>query len=318
MNKFDRVTSILIFLQTRGVITATELADRFGVSERTIYRDIRSLETAGVPIGSEAGVGYFLEKSYRLPPVMFTRDEAAAVLMGGKLIDAQVDTTTRGEYLSAMDKIKSVLQATDQDFLTALDDNIQVYQPKSSCYTATHDIWLSECKTALARNQVMTISYSAALSDKPLTDRTIEPIGLYYYSRHWHLIAWCRLREDYRDFRLDRIRSLELLSEQYLRRERRSLQQYLERERREDLHEIVLLFSHQAARYVGEQRFIFGFISETTSSEGVEMTFLTAQLNYFGRWLLSFTDGVELIKGDPLRPVLCDLVASLKTRWSFS
>ena len=91
MNRFDRVTSILLLLQTRSVVTAGFLSEHFDVSERTIYRDIRTLENAGVPIGAEAGVGYFLEKGYQLPPVSFTLDETAALLLGEKLLVASLD-----------------------------------------------------------------------------------------------------------------------------------------------------------------------------------------------------------------------------------
>lgn len=94
MNRFDRVTSILLLLQTRSVVTARFLADQFAVTERTIYRDIRTLENAGVPIGAEAGVGYFLEKGYRLPPVCFTTDEAASLLLGEKLLMQSLDANS--------------------------------------------------------------------------------------------------------------------------------------------------------------------------------------------------------------------------------
>ena len=95
MNRFDRITSILLLLQTRSVVTARFLSEHFSVAERTIYRDIRTLENAGVPIGSEAGVGYFLEKGYHLPPVSFTRDEAASLLIGEKLLASRLVTGLR-------------------------------------------------------------------------------------------------------------------------------------------------------------------------------------------------------------------------------
>ncbi len=91
MNRFDRVTSLLLLLQTRTVVTAQYLSEHFNVSERTIYRDIRTLETAGVPISAEAGVGYFLEKGYHLLPVTFTLDEAASLLLGEKLLVSSLD-----------------------------------------------------------------------------------------------------------------------------------------------------------------------------------------------------------------------------------
>lgn len=313
MNKFDRVTSILIYLQTRSVVTAKELSERFNVSERTVYRDLRTLENAGVPLSAEAGVGYFLDKAYRLPPVVFTRDEGAAMLVGAKIIDTRVDTETRQEYLTALDKIRSVMESEDQDYLSAIDSNIAVFTPRHIENTAERDQWLPQCRTSLARSQVVRIDYIAG-AERLSSNREVEPIGLYYYSNHWHLIGWCRLRQDYRDFRLDRISNLELLSEQFFKRDRRSLDEYLNQLDNSDLHEIVLQFVPQAARFVGEQRYFFGFVDEEFNERGVKMTFVTPHLESFGRWLLQFTSGVECIKGD-LEPVMHQLMEELAQGW---
>ena len=126
MNRFDRVTSLLLLLQTRTVVTARFLSDHFDVSERTIYRDIRTLENAGVPIGSEAGVGYWLDKGYRLPPVSFTLDEAAALLLGEKLLVSSLDVDSLKDFKQALNKIRAVIDSSDKDYLSSLDVDIEV------------------------------------------------------------------------------------------------------------------------------------------------------------------------------------------------
>ena len=127
MNRFDRVTSILLLLQTRSVVTARFLSEHFNVSERTIYRDIRTLENAGVPIGAEAGVGYFLERGYRLPPVSFTLDEAAALLLGEKLMVSSLDADSLRDFNQALNKIRAVVSSSDKDYLSSLDtDEVEV------------------------------------------------------------------------------------------------------------------------------------------------------------------------------------------------
>jgi len=279
VNRFDRVTSILVYLQAKSVVTAQELATRFDVSERTIYRDIRSLENAGIPIGAETGVGYFLDKSYRLPPVVFTREEAASLLLGAKMIESRVDTAVRAEYMTALDKICAVMESEDQDYLTMMDDSIAVYKPETTETTSVQDRWLTECRTSLSRSQVITVLYESGFTQEA-TRRELEPIGLYHYSNHWHLIAWCRLRADYRDFRLDRIEMLTLQPEQFVRRDHSSLQEYLQRESNKELQEIVVTFSFEAARFAGEQRYNFGFIGERETQAGIEMTFVTPYLDY--------------------------------------
>lgn len=314
MKKFDRVTSILVYLQTKSVVTAQELATRFDVSERTVYRDLRSLETAGIPIGAEAGVGYFLDKSYRLPPVVFTREEGASLLLAAKMIENRVDAATREEYMTALEKIRSVMESEDQDYLNVIDDSIAVYKPETSENTAGQDTWLPECRTSLSRSQVVIVHYENGFS-REATTRELEPIGLYYYSNHWHLIAWCRLREDYRDFRLDRIKTLALKPEQYARREHASLQEYLQRESTRELHEIVVNFSFDAATFVGEQRYHFGIVRERETEDGIEMTFVTPHLDYIGRWLLQFTSGAKS-NDKLLQLVMKKLVAELGAGWA--
>ncbi len=316
MKKFDRVTSILIHLQTRQLVRAKDLAEQFDVTERTIYRDIRTLENAGVPIVAEPGVGYYLDKAYTLPPVMFSRDETAALLIGSKIIENQVDDATLGQFQQAMNKVRSVLDSADRHYLDIIDKDIVVQQPPRSTVTASDDKWLRECRTALARMQATAIEYGAN-TGQTLSSRIVEPVGLYFYAHHWHLIAWCRLREDYRDFRLDRIRQLALLSEQFRRRNYKSLRDYLQQTKQyNSVHEIKLLFTHQAAQYVDEQRHYFGFVAEEITEEGVEMVFLVPFIQYFAGWLLQYTDGVEVLSGNELQPAISQVLAELDAHWS--
>ncbi len=328
MKRFDRVTAILLLLQTRSVVTAQFLAQNFEVSERTIYRDIRALETAGVPIGAEPGVGYFLEKSYHLAPVSFSIEEASALLLGEKFLAKSLDVNALADFKQALHKVRAVIDNTDKDRLSSLDDQIQVLPVSShfpldggqlpgasdSHYSA--DPWLSECRSALLQRQVVDICYLAMSQNQQASDRTIEPIGLFYYNWHWHLIAWCRLRQGYRDFRLDRVRSFTPLKEQFARHSRLTLQQYLNsRKERESLQEVELLFSHQAAKFVEEQRYFFGFIDEEQFQGKVKMRFLTALPEYMARWLLQYTNEVEVLKGDAIKVALKQFSQQLFEHW---
>jgi predicted DNA-binding transcriptional regulator YafY len=328
MNRFDRVTSLLLLLQTRSVVTAQFLAEHFDVTERTIYRDIRTLENAGVPIGAEAGVGYFLERGYRLPPVSFTLDEATAVLLGEKMLASSLDADSLRDFQQALNKIRAVIDSSDKDRLTSFDADIQVlptgsqfpepkeHTPDLSDQRQSGDRWLRECRSALLRRQVVQIDYKA-LSSEDQTTRQIEPIGLFYYSWHWHLIAWCRLRKAYRDFRVDRIGSFDALSEQFARHSRLTLQEYLnEQPGRDELEEVVLLFGPEAARFVDEQRYLFGFIEEEREEHGVKMRFLTSVPGYMSRWLLQYTDDVQVLQGDSIKQALQRYSAQLSAHWN--
>ena len=327
MNRFDRVTSILLLLQTRSVVTARFLSEHFNVTERTIYRDIRTLENAGVPIGAEAGVGYFLEQGYRLPPVSFTLDEAAALLLGEKLLVKSLDQNSLQDFRQALNKVRAVVDRSDKDYLSSLDADIEVLPTGShfpideggadeAATAPAQDRWLRECRRALVHRQVMDIEY-AALSSREISSRQIEPIGLFYYSWHWHLIAWCRLREAYRDFRLDRISACSLKAEQFARHSRLTLREYLdEQPGRDALQDVEIRFGPEAARFVGEQRYMFGFVDEERTPEGVKMRFLTPVPDYMARWLLQYIADVQVLKGDAIKAALRRLSADLAEHWA--
>ena len=117
MNRIDRLVATLIHLQSKRGGKAEEIAKRFEISLRTVYRDIRALEEAGVPIGAEAGLGYFIIDGYQLPPVMFTREEAAALLTGEKLLEKLTDKSLATNYSTAMKKVRAVMKTTDKEFL---------------------------------------------------------------------------------------------------------------------------------------------------------------------------------------------------------
>lgn len=202
MNRLDRLQAILIHLQSKKVVTAQEIADRFSTSIRTVYRDIRSLEEAGVPVGAEAGTGYFLTDNFHLPPVMFTGREASALLMGAKLMQQHTDRSVAGDYDSALFKIKAVLRSDEKERIDTLHRYISVHGPGADRQSS--DLYLCDIQRALVEDRKLTINYTAAHSGQS-TQRTVAPLSLCHYGTQWHLIAHCELRSEYRDFRLDRI-----------------------------------------------------------------------------------------------------------------
>jgi len=156
MNRIDRVSAILIHLQTKKYVTAGEIARRFEICKRTVYRDIRALEEAGIPIGAEAGKGYFIVEGFHLPPVMFTKEEASSMLMAEKMVEKLTDLSVSKHFKSALFKIKSVCLIEKNSFIEDLHPNIEVFYSLKSDFPNNY---LSDIHQALANRQTITIDY---------------------------------------------------------------------------------------------------------------------------------------------------------------
>ncbi|HXS37475.1 MAG TPA: YafY family protein, partial [Flavipsychrobacter sp.] len=284
MNRIDRIAAILIHLQSKKIVKAQEVADRFQISLRTVYRDVKTLEEAGVPLIGEAGTGYSIMEGYRLPPVMFTREEATAFLTAEKLIEKFTDDATGKLYKSAMYKIKAVLRSTEKDFIDDLGDRIEVVR-----HINTHDLTLKNniipsILQSINAKHILSIQYFSGYSEKT-TERNIEPIGICYISNNWHLIAFCQLRNDYRDFRIDRINKLTSTGKTF-NNKHLSLKEYINQMSKNDvLIPATILFDKSIVKYLREQRYYYGFMQEIDKKEKIEMTFLTPSLDYLSHWL---------------------------------
>lgn len=308
MNRFDRITAILLQLQARRVVSGPALAERFGVSLRTIYRDLRTLELAGVPLFGEAGVGYSLAEGYRLPPVLFTREEATALLTAEKLAARLTDAPTARLTGAAMDKLRAVLRPPDRDHLETLTPRIQVLGPAGQPGPPST---YQQLVVAIASQQVASLHYQAAVRDAPTT-REIEPIGL-YLSQYWHVVAYCRLRQGFRNFRLDRIKSLIISSEVFAARPE-TLQHYWAAEASRSGREKVVLHwqpaagAPEATQRLHDTKRQYGWVSEQTLPDNrLEMTLLVGSLPYLAAWLLPHAGAVAVVEPPALREHLREL-----------
>jgi len=203
-SRLSRLAAILTFLQSKKLITATEIAKRFEVSVRTVYRDIRALEASGVPIYTEEGKGYSLVEGYRLPPVMFTEEEANALITAESLIIRNKDTSLVKHYIEAITKIKAVLGYEEKEKADLLSQRLVFMQNLK--LDSTSDYLLS-IQSAVIHFQRIDLQY-LSLYKEELTERTVQPLALYSTRENWIMIAYCELREAQREFRLDQIKRL--------------------------------------------------------------------------------------------------------------
>lgn len=308
MNRFDRIAAILIQLQAKRVVRGPALAAQFGVSLRTVYRDLRTLEEAGVPLCGEAGVGYSLAEGYRLPPVMFTREEATALLTAEKLAAHLTDFHTAELSRAAMDKLRAVLRRPDRDYLERLSPHIVIRRPRAHPADAVAgDDVHHRLLTAIATQRVVHLRYHAAYSNE-VTARDVEPIGL-YYGQQWHVVAFCRLRQAFRDFRLDRITQIHLRDVAFAPRPE-TLQQYWQELRdRRPQQVAVVRFSAAGAARVRQDKHHFGWTHEEAdpADGSVEMTLLPGDLPFLARWLLTLAGHVTVVSPLALQEHLREL-----------
>ena len=292
MNRIDRLHAILTHLQSKKKVKAQEVADRFNISLRTVYRDVKALEESGVPVIGEAGSGYSIMEGYRLPPVMFTQEEASALLMGAKLAEQLTDASVKKYFDAALYKIKAILRTNDKEYVDQLTDHIEVLQSRLPT-DHTENQYLAALQKAIVDKKVIFLRYQAN-SHEEITERQVEPIGLCYYSLNWHLIGWCRLRSGYRDFRLSRIIRLQLKDESFSSTHP-SLHEYIKSMTWDsELQEVVVRFKKATTRYIQDQKYFYGFVRDEDAGDYIRMHFVTSSLKGFARWLLMFTDTVVI------------------------
>jgi predicted DNA-binding transcriptional regulator YafY len=221
--RLSRLTAILTQLQTKRIVTATELAAKFSVSIRTIYRDIRALEQGGVPVVTEEGKGYSVMEDYRLPPVMLTESQANALIVAEQLVLKNKDASFIKAYTEALDKIKAVLKHNVKDKANLLASRTRFSQNINREKSSNN---LSDLQFALTNFYLVKIEYTNEGGKS--SGRMIEPFALLSTQENWLLVAWCRLRKEFRFFRLDRIKKLEILSDTFAPH-KMTLQEYFDK-----------------------------------------------------------------------------------------
>jgi predicted DNA-binding transcriptional regulator YafY len=208
--RLSRLVAILTTLQTKRLITSKSLAEKFGVSTRTIYRDLKTLEQAGVPILTEDGKGYSLMDGYKIPPVMFTENQANALILAEQLVLKNKDSSLINDYAEAIDKVKAVLRQSEKDKANLLSERTMFGKIKEFERNSNS---LSALQNALTNFYLINLDYISAENIK--SKRTVEPFALINTMESWLLVAYCRLRNGFRFFRLDRIKTLQILSEKF-------------------------------------------------------------------------------------------------------
>lgn len=305
----------MIMLQSKKLITAAEIACRFEISVRTVYRDIRALEEGGVPLGAEPGKGYYLVEGYHLPPVMFTSEEAGSIIIAGKLANTFSDASVKRHVNLAIDKIKSVLPDSHKEFIEQMEDHVHILHKPMNQKDDFANNYITTIQKALSEKKCLVMNYYSQYN-KASTTRVIEPLGLCFYGFQWHLISYCRLRSDYRDFRIDRIQSLTISDEIVTNNHKFSIETYFtELFYKEGLFPVTVKFDSQKTLIIANTRYYFGFFEEFVYSDYTEMRFAINEYSYFANWLITLGDMVLEIPSPELKDVVIKAIEKLNKQY---
>lgn len=225
MNRTDRLMGIIAHLQSRKYPTAEQIAEHFSISVRTVFRDLKAMQEIGVPIGFEPGQGYFIAGGYFLPPVSLTAEEANALALAEPLVIRFADKETAAHVASALAKIKMALGRSQREKLEQIQSKTAHYVPEIYEHMMPENNYLTVIQNAIVDKTILKLEYENLEGEYSI--RETEPIGLTFYSLNWHLIAWCHLRREYRDFRTSRIRNLQTTIMPFRKDDHIDLNEYL-------------------------------------------------------------------------------------------
>ena len=208
MRRADRLFQLVQLIRGRRLTTAEWLATRLEVSLRTVYRDVADLQHQGVPIDGEAGVGYRMRAGFDLPPLMFTTGQAKALVACVRLAQQRLDTALARDADDALTKILAVLPPAAR----AAAESLAVYAPVLARDDATRER-LRVLREATESRRLVRLDYESLQG--AASQRRVRPLGVFYWDAVWTLASWCELRQDFRNFRVDRIRELQATSEAF-------------------------------------------------------------------------------------------------------
>jgi len=220
MNRVDRLMGILTVLQSHKFVTAEKIADKFDISIRTVYRDVKALGEIGIPVSFEPNKGYFIVQGFFLPPVSFSTEEANALVLVASLAERFGDMSIAKHSNNALQKIRAILRAHDKEHAEKMSTKIKVINPDQKCLE-----YLAPLQKSINESTMVEIEYTDAQQKK--SKREIEPIGMIYYTDQWHLIAWCWKRNDYRDFKVNMINTLRTTAITFRKKDHITLEEHI-------------------------------------------------------------------------------------------
>lgn len=288
MNRIDRLFGILLLLQRKSRIRADDIAEQYDITVRTVYRDIAALHELGVPIISITGEGYRLMEGFYLPPLIFTKDEASALFLAGRLFEHQTEGNLTADITTALTKVNNILPKPTLFHIEQLTEIIHFTIPERKLNF--EDRRLLQVQQAILENRVIHIAYHS-LKDDSRSERDIEPRQLTYGNNAWYISAYCRLRQDIREFRLDRIDQFVLTANTFTPQTPTQKQQ--------ETIEVRIRMHPEQVRWVKERQH-YGFVNQHDMGNHIVMTYHIHQFSEIKAWILAWGAKVQVTAPDEL------------------
>lgn len=308
LKKIDRITSILTHLQSKPLVRAQDLANKFEVSLRTIYRDIKTLENAGIPVVGEAGSGYSLMEGYKLPPIMFTKDEVLSFITAEKLMQKFSHESLGLHYETAMEKVKSVLKYSDRNMIQTIENQINVYNFKPEIEDIVKNT-IPLILESINEKKQLKLHYQNVTAD--FSERIIEAVGIFFEFNYWYVMAFCTMRKDFRQFRIDRIQKLEK-TEFPFSQEYGNMNDYRQKQKGEKTL-VKILVNKSVLPHIVNSKSYYGLIEEETTGNGILITFETEWIDEgFPRWILTFADEMKIVEPQILQDNLNEILENIR------
>ena len=289
MNRIDRLFATILLLQSKKRIRSQELSERFGVSKRTVYRDVAALMEMGVPILSLPGEGYEMMPGFYLPPLLFTPDEAAGLFLGAQMLIQQAEGSIVRDVEGALGKITAVLPPPSLQKAEGLTEIIRFFSENGRF--DLDDPHLLTLQRAALEQRAVHIQYHSYTKNE-ITERTIDPYQLFYSDGIWYIEGYCHLRQEMRAFRLNRVDKLRLSLD--------SFEKQTHSQSNTNTIAVKIRFDANIVRWVRERQH-YGFVGEDESPHGMIMRYAINDLQEIIPWLRGWGSAAEPLSPPELR-----------------
>lgn len=306
MNRIDRLSAILTMLQSSPSVKPKLISERFAIGIRTVYRDIRALEEAGIPIAGDSRAGYSLVEGYKLPPLMFTQEEAFAFIAAERLVDKFSDSGLLAGYKSGIDKVKAVMRLTEKETMATIDEKIGHLDFHSSPFDDSQSR-LQMLLDGISKRNKIEIEYTSHAKNEQTT-RVVDPIGVFFSMANWYLIGFCNSKNDYRTFKVSRIQQIHL-TDTSISKEHPSLGIFLQNlKEKTELQKAVIEVKRDDLPIIDESKYYQGLVSEEADGNKISLHFMTFSLDRLARWYLSYMDIATVVYPEELKQIVTSII----------